>query len=149
MEKIKKLYNKYFALYKKYEEQVNYIFFGGCTTILNIVAYYIFAHVINLDVNPSTALGNIIAIIFAYFTNRLWVFKDKANTPKGIAREVLSFLGARAATFILDQINMFIFVDKLKLPDMPIKIISTTIVIILNYVASKLFVFKKDKNAKA
>ena len=136
------------TIFKKYQEQISYLFFGGCTTLVSIVSYYICAHPLGLNINLSTALSNIIAIIFAYITNRLWVFKDKATTKAGIIREILSFLAARAATFVLDMLIMFVFADKLQLPDMPVKVISTIIVIILNYVASKLFVFKKEQSKK-
>ena len=138
-------FDKIKALLVKYRDVIAYLFFGVLTTIINILTYAFCAHVLNINTLASTAIGQIVAIIAAYLTNRKWVFHSEAHTAKAVIREILSFIGARAATFFLDMLIMFIFVDKLHWPDIPVKIASNIIVIVLNYVASKLFIFVKPK----
>ena len=142
------LFDKLKALFIKYYDVIAYLFFGVVTTIVNIVVYAICAHVFGIETVISTAIGQVVSIIVAYLTNRKWVFKSQAHTAKAITREIVSFASARAATFILDMLIMFIFVDKMHLPDIPVKIASNIVVIILNYVASKLFIFAKPKTTK-
>lgn len=122
-----------------------YLFFGGCTTLVNIVTYYIMAHVINASVMTSTIVAWIVAVLFAYITNRKWVFDSKVTTRKEIVQEIISFFACRIATGIVDWLLMFVFVEKLGFNDLLIKVISNIIVIVLNYVASKLIVFTDKK----
>jgi len=143
--KHKTLFDKIKALLVKYRDVIAYLFFGVLTTVINILTYAFCAHVLHINTLASTAIGQIVAIIAAYLTNRKWVFHSEAHTAKAIIREILSFIGARAATFFLDMLIMFIFVDKLHWPDIPVKIASNILVIVLNYVASKLFIFVKPK----
>ncbi len=139
------LSDKIKALFKKHYDVIMYIIFGALTTIVNIVTYAICAHLFRIDEVISTIIGQIVSIIFAYVTNRIWVFRSEARGLKAITREIFSFAIARAATFALDVIIMFIFVKQLNFPDMPVKIASNIIVIIINYIASKLFIFVKPK----
>lgn len=93
----------------------------------------------------STVLAWIIAVLFAYVTNRKWVFKSEEKTVKGIFREVIYFFSCRFLTGVLDVVIMYIFVDVLLMNDVFIKIMSNILVIIINYVASKLFIFRQGK----
>lgn len=132
-------------IYKKYKKIILYLFFGGCTTLVNIITYYIFAHVLNCSVMFSTVVAWILAVLFAYLTNRKMVFDSKANGKKEVIKEVISFFACRIATGMVDWLCMYIFVEKLGFNDMVIKIIANIIVIILNYIASKLIVFRDKK----
>ena len=135
-------------LFKKYKDVIAYLFFGGVTTLVNIVVYYLCAHVIKLSTVPSTIIAWIVAVLVAYITNRKWVFHSKVKTFKEIFHEMMTFFECRIATGVLDLLIMYVFVDVLKLNDLVIKILSNIIVIILNYVLSKLIVFKKRKEPK-
>ena len=128
----------------KYKEIILYLFFGGCTTLVNIVFYFICSRM-GCGTVLSTVLAWIISVLFAYITNRKYVFESKAFGFSGIFKETLNFFACRIATGLLDVAIMFIFVDILHLNDMIIKIVSNIIVIILNYVAGKWFIFNKKK----
>lgn len=130
-------------LYEKYKDVIPYLFFGVCTTIVNVVVYWIAAHPLNLGVMPSTIIAWILAVLFAYITNAKWVFFSKATGFNEKFKEMISFFACRLATGVLDWLCMFVFVDVLKLNDLIIKILSNILVIILNYLASKLIIFKK------
>ena len=133
-------------LYDKYKAIIPYAIFGVLTTLVNIVAYWIMAHPLNMGVMPSTIVAWVAAVLFAYFTNRKWVFHSEANSTKTIVKEILSFFLCRIATGIVDWGCMFIFVDKLHFNDAIIKTAANVLVIVLNYIASKLVIFKHTKH---
>lgn len=138
MKKIKDIYNKY-------KEIINYLIFGFLTTLISLITYYVLT--ISL-LNPKNSLqlqvANIaswcVGVLFAYFTNRKYVFNSE-NKDK--LKEFITFTGARVTTLLLDMAIMFIFVTLLKGNDKLFKIISQVLVIISNYVLSKLIVFKR------
>ena len=130
-------------LYKKYKDIIPYLFFGVCTTVVNVAVYGIAAYLFNMTTMPSTIIAWVLAVLFAYVTNRKWVFQSEAEGWKEIRREVISFLGCRLATGVVDWGCMFFFVDILSMNDMVIKVMANILVIVLNYVASKLVIFKK------
>ena len=141
---------KILAIYKKHEEIINYLFIGVCTTLISLLAYYISVFTF-LDPNVSweLQLANIISwivgVTFAFITNRKVVFKSK---NKKVLNEVEKFLGARIVTLLIDMLFMYVTVTVLSLNDKIMKIISNVIVIVLNYVFSKLFVFVQKESEK-
>lgn len=130
-------------LFYRYKDIILYGFFGVCTTLANMGVYWICAYLFNMAVIPSTLIAWFVAVLFAYLTNRKWVFHSEATTCREIWREIVSFYSCRIATGVVDWVCMFVFVDLLHLNDMVIKMIANIVVIILNYVASKLVIFKK------
>ena len=130
----------------KYKSQLLYLFFGGCTTLVNVAVYGLCAHAANLSTTLSIAIAWAASVLFAYLTNRTWVFESQARTAGGILREMGSFFLGRVATGVLDWAIMYVCVDRLGLPDMPVKLLSNVVVIVLNYVLSKLFVFAKKES---
>ena len=139
MEKIKKLY-------KKYKEIIMYLIFGGLTTLVNIVAYFILARLLNIETVASTIIALIVSILFAYITNKIFVFESKTNNKKDLLREMISFFACRALSGVMDVAIMYVTVDLWHFNDIIMKIISNIIVIIVNYVFSKLIIFKKKKD---
>lgn len=137
MERIKKLFNKY-------REMILYLFFGGCTTLVNIIAYYICSK-IGIGTAVSTVIAWVLSVLFAYVTNRKYVFESKTIGFSTIIKETANFFLCRLATGLLDLAIMVVFVDLLHFNGMAIKILSNIIVIILNYVASKLLIFRKKR----
>lgn len=134
------------SLYKKNKEVINYLIFGVLTTVINLLAYYGLTLTIldprnGLHLQIANVTSWIVAVIFAYITNRKYVFESK---NKDILKEGISFFGARVITLVMDMIIMFIGVSFLKGNDKIIKILSQIIVIISNYVFSKIYVFRKD-----
>lgn len=136
-------------LFKKYQDVILYLFFGVLTTVINVLSYAFFAHVLNFGTMPSTVLAWFLAVLFAYLTNRTWVFHSQAKNAKDISREVVTFFGCRIATGVVDWLIMAIFVSGLHLNDIVIKALANVIVIILNYVASKLLIFVKKDDKKS
>lgn len=131
-----------FNILVKYKSLLFYAFFGVLTTVINVAAYALCAHSFRLSTIVSTILAWIVAVLFAYFTNRKYVFESKSNK---ILKEIFSFIACRLLTGFLDLGIMYYFVDKLRYNDTLIKILSNIIVIVVNYVASKLIIFKKGK----
>lgn len=133
-------------LYLKYKEAVLYLIFGGLTTLINIVAYTVCAHIFYMDTVDSTSVAWVIAVIFAYVTNKMFVFESKTNTFAALLKECISFLGCRVATGVMDIGIMYLSVDILHFNDVFMKIFSNVLVVILNYVFSKLFIFSKKQS---
>lgn len=127
-------------LIKKYKEILLYGIFGVLTTIVNIVVYYVCTHLFAIDYLISTIIAWFISVLFAYITNRLYVFESKSSD---VIKEMLSFFSFRVLSGTLDIGIMYLFVDIFKWNDLIVKILSNIVVIILNYIFSKLFIFKK------
>ncbi len=134
------------SLYKKYKDIVPYVFFGVCTTIVNVVVYWFFAYVLMQATMLSTIIAWIAAVLFAYITNRKWVFHSQAYGVVSIMKEIVSFFSCRLATGIIDWLCMYIFVDVLHANGVLIKFVANIIVIVLNYVASKLLIFRRKND---
>lgn len=131
-------------LYTRYKEILLYVFFGALTTVVSFGTFYIFADLLNIHELIANVISWIFAVTFAYVTNRTWVFGDKAHTRSGIMREAAAFYSGRLATLGFEELVIFIFVTVLGFNDMIIKIIATVGVLVLNYIISKLVVFKKE-----
>lgn len=133
------------ALWLKYKELILYMVFGAGTTLVNIVGYFVFSRVIPTGTVGATTIAWILSVIFAYVTNKLWVFNSHV---KGVAilKEAAAFFGCRLASYFIDVTIMHVFVDLMHYPDMWVKIFSNVFVVIFNYVFSKFFIFKKEGN---
>lgn len=136
-------------LYKKHKEGMRYLIFGALSTLINILTYIICAKLIlkglqneNIIVNASEIIAFIVALIFAYITNKIYVFDSKTNGAKELIKEFGSFTGCRIFTEVISIImmNMTIWFG---INDVFMKIFSNIVVIILNYVFSKIIIFKK------
>lgn len=142
--------NKIKELYLKYKEIINYLIFGVLTTVVSLVTYYICVYTI-LDPNNAVQLqianviSWIISVAFAYITNRKFVFESK---EKNKIKEASKFVTSRIVTLIMDMAIMYVGVTALKFNDKIMKLISQVVVIVMNYILSKILVFKKEKNNK-
>jgi len=128
-------------IYKKNKEVINYIIVGGLTTLVSIVSYWAFRFLIKNYIVLSI-ISWILAVTFAYVTNRKYVFESKS---KKIVEEVTKFFTYRLITLGLEVVLMALFVSVLSINDMLSKIILQVVVLVLNYVFSKVFIFKEDK----
>ncbi len=135
---------KWKALFQKYKDVIPYAIFGVLTTLVNIASYWLCAHALGMPVMASTIIAWILAVLFAYVTNRKWVFLSEAKGRRAIVKEMLSFFVCRLATGVVDWACMFLFVDVLHWNDVLIKTGANILVIALNYIASKLIIFKKQ-----
>lgn len=132
-------------LIKKYKSFIMYAIFGVLTTIINLICYEVLYNHMGVSNIISNIIAWIAAVAFAYITNKIWVFESKSLEIKVVLSEIWKFINCRLATGALDLIIMYIGVDILKGPSTILKIISNIIVIILNYIASKLVIFKNKK----
>lgn len=134
-------------LYFKYQEIINYLIFGFLTTVVSIVSYILFANFLfsektDVTVQISNVLSWICAVIFAYVTNRKYVFN---STMQGRAKvkEIINFFLARFSSLIIDIALMFVLFSLMHIDDTISKIIVQVVIVIVNYVFSKFLVFKK------
>ena len=132
-----------FKLYKKYEEIINYLIFGILTTIVSIISYFIFSKIFNINYLISNIISWILSVLFAFITNKLYVFKSKDKDKNKVIKELINFFSSRLFTFLIDMLLMYMLVSIIKIDDMISKLVTQIIVIVLNYVLSKLYVFKK------
>ena len=136
---------KIIKMLKKYKEVISYLIFGVLTTVVSLAVYYLSVFTF---LNPENAIqlqiANILSwiagVVFAYCTNRKFVFESK---EKNKVKEAGKFVLARVITLVMDMIIMWLGVTVLHLNDKIIKLISQIIIIVSNYLFSKLFVFKK------
>ncbi len=119
-------------------EVLSYLFFGGCTTLVNIVTFWLL-RLLKLGVYTSNTIAWVLSVLFAFITNRLFVFQSKGK----ILKEIVSFFGFRLLSLLFDMGIMYLFIDVFKWNDIVSKIIANIFVIIINYVFSKVFIFKK------
>ena len=129
-------------LIKKHKSFIAYGVFGVFTTVVNIVTYNFCYNHLGISNTLSNIVAWILAVTFAYLTNKVWVFDSKSWKWEVLKREVVAFISCRLATGILDIVIMFVCVDILGFHALLMKIISNVLVIILNYIFSKLVIFK-------
>ena len=133
-------------IYKKNKEIINYLIFGVLTTVVSFVVYFIFAKVFKIDEVISNVISWFFSVLFAFVTNKLYVFESKETGKKTLLKEIISFYLARLFTGVVCDLGVFALMVKIfKINDVLSKLVTQVIVIILNYVLSKLFVFKQNK----
>lgn len=120
-------------------ELVLYVVFGTFTFLVNVVTYFLFQSVMGINYLVSNVLAWFFSVLFAYITNRTWVFESKSLE---ILKEMSLFFGGRIFSGVVDTALMYLFIDVLVLGNTFSKIVVQIIVIVLNYVFSKLIVFK-------
>ena len=131
------------ALWERYREQILYLVFGGLTTLINMAVYALCYEVLGWANVPSVIAAWVLSVLFAFVTNKLWVFESRSMDMKTLLREGIPFFGCRLATGVLDVGIMYLAVDCLGWHATLWKLISNILVIILNYAASKLLIFRK------
>ncbi len=133
-----------FARFEKYKALILYGIFGVTTTIINVVSYALLLFV-GINVQIAVVVSWLLAVIVAYLTNRVWVFNSGAVTKLELLREFISFMLARLATLVVEMVIIWFGVQLLNQDPIVWKIIDNIVVITLNYIISKLIVFKIRK----
>ena len=128
---------------RKYKCFLMYGIFGVLTTIVNVVIYYVCYIVLTVPNVFSTVVAWIVAVGFAFITNKIWVFESTSFEVKIFSYEIVTFFGSRIVTGIIDLLFMIVSVDYLGWNSSICKLISNGIVIVENYVASRLLIFRK------
>lgn len=153
--------NKIKELYQKYKEVIVYIIFGALTTFVNLAVFYVLELLFGNETTSylyNNAIAWIAAVIFAYVTNKLFVFNSRSWKMSVIYKEILEFLGARIFSFAIEEAGLWLFVDILSFGKLSFnllgfnitggliaKIVLAVIVVILNYFFSKFIIFKSKK----
>lgn len=132
-------------LFLKYYDIISYLFFGGLTTVVNYLVYLPCYNWLHLSATVSNVIAWAVAVIFAYLTNKPFVFKSYDWSMKTVLPEFGKFLGCRVGSGVMETAIIFLTVDCLQWNGNVMKLIVSVLVIILNYVASKLLVFTKKK----
>jgi len=133
-----------FVIDKK-KELILYLVFGVLTTVVNFVVYYVLTNPLNVYYLLSNLIAWVAAVLFAYFTNRVWVFDCKTSTVKQMITQASLFFSARITSLLVDMGLMYALVSLLLIDDLISKVIVGVTVVIINYVLSKLIIFKKPK----
>ncbi|MGN0533414.1 MAG: GtrA family protein [Eubacterium sp.] len=144
-------------LFEKYKELITYVVFGVLTTLVNFVSFWLFNKILGEKLYLlSNIIAWVISVIFAYVTNKLWVFESKSWKPSVVGREIPEFVGARVFSLLIEEGGLWLFVDVLNFDKFGFtlfgfdvtgkliaKVVLAVIVVILNYIFSKLVIFKK------
>ena len=137
--------NKLRALWRRFvnRETISYLFFGVVTTLVNYVIYYL-CRFCGIGYLPANILSWTGAVAVAYITNKLFVFESRSFAPRVLVREILSFAGARIFSLVCETLFLIATVELLGMSDLIMKLAAAVFVVILNYVFSKWFIFKKE-----
>ena len=130
-------------IYSGYRLYISYTLFGIITGAVDILTYTLCILYTNLDVVRSNVIAWILSALTAYITNRKWVFKSENGTARSVVREIVSFFGCRALTLVLGTFIIAAGVHWFYQGEIIMKYISTVFVIIVNYIASRLIIFRK------
>lgn len=132
-----------YKMWDKYKDIFWYGFFGGLTTIVNIIIFYLFSDVLSLHYMIANTIAWIVAVLFAYVTNRTWVFKSKVKGVKAVFKELLIFMWFRLLSLGMEMVILFVMIDLLGIKEMITKLVTQIVVIVANYIFSKWIIFKK------
>nr|WP_276939101.1 GtrA family protein [Helcococcus sueciensis] len=130
-------------LYSKHMQMINYIFFGGLTTLVNFVTYFVALKVFNIPNVPSNLIAWLVSVLFAFVVNKLYVFRSKSLEMKVILFELFTFVSVRLLTGALETIIMYVGVDIMHYNELVLKIIANVIVLLTNYFGSILIIFRR------
>lgn len=134
---------KLLKIIKKYDEVIRYLIIGVLTTIFSLLIYYLFSRGINLDYKISIILSWFMTVIFAFFSNKVVVFKSRTNYIKDFLFEIVNFFKYRILSLLIDFFIMIILIEIININDLIAKVIVQVVIIIVNYVFSKFLVFNQ------
>lgn len=137
---------KFEPWYKKHKEVLLYLFFGGLTFLVSLGSFALFDCVAGLNELVANVISWILAVVFAFFTNRIWVFQGYTENSKEFIHQLAEFILGRVVTLIIEEIILVVFISWLRLNSIAVKIGAQIVVIIANYVISKWLVFGKKGN---
>ena len=129
--------------YKRHKEGLLYLFFGGAAFFMDILLFIAIDKILGIDALINNAICWVICVIFQYFTNKIWVFENQTKNLIELLRQIISFFSGRIFTLLVEEIIIAIFITWLKFNALSVKLSAQVIVIILNYVISKMIIFKK------
>lgn len=132
-------------LYVRYKSVLLYLFFGVLATAVDLIVFFACGSVFSVNELIANVIAWCIAVIFAYFTNRVWVFQARTQNVKETFRQFFSFVGGRVFSLGVEEAILAVFVTWLGFSEFWVKLAAQVVVVILNYIISKLIVFRKKK----
>ncbi len=129
-------------------ETVKYIIIGGCTTAVNFIFFALFYNLLKIGLNLSNFIAISLSIIFAFFANKVFVFNSPFVSYLKTFREFAGFIGGRIVTMLIEILGVWLLVSEFSFNEYISKLFIQIIVLILNYIISKFFVFKKISPTK-
>lgn len=123
---------------------LRYVFFGGLTTLVNMASFYIFRHMLELPLFTANLISIVLAVLFAYVVNSRFVFQDDCHGFREHIHPFFRFVSARAVTMVVEVLGVWLLVEGIKMPDMLGKFLTQFVVLALNYIFSRFFVFRKQ-----
>lgn len=125
----------------KYKSMINYVLFGAVTTAVNLAAYFVCYHILFIDNVPSTVIAWVFAVAVAFLTNKTFVFDSRSWEAGVVFGEAMKFVGCRFGTGVIEVVIMYVSVDLMHMSGVLMKLLTNVIVVVLNYIFSKLFIF--------
>lgn len=142
MKYLKAFWNWGWGIYHKNEELWNYLITGAIGVVISVVSYALCRKML-FSIVLSNFISWIIAVISMYFMNKYFVFKTRANSKVEVVEEFFAFVAARIFTLVVETGILYLGSEIINMNDIFVKIIAQITIIILNYILSKLFIFKK------
>jgi len=127
----------------KYKEVLAYVLFGGLAFVVSIASYVFFNIMLSINELIANVLSWVITVLFAFVTNRIWVFHTTVDSFCGFVRQMMSFYGGRLVTLLVEEIILLVFITILQVASIPVKVVAQVIVMVMNYFISKKIVFRK------
>ena len=134
------------ALLHKHRELISYVFWGVMTTLVNYVTYFLLKELLHVALVPRNVIAWAASVLFAYFTNKLFVFRSRDWAWRVALRELWQMAASRLFTLGLETAILWLFVEKLRFSDVIVKLAANVVVVIANYVLSKFIVFRKKSS---
>jgi len=131
------------ALLRRHRETVSYLFWGGMTTLVNYVTYLLLTEGLQVYYLTSNVVAWVVSVLFAYFVNKIFVFRSADWAWRVALRELWQMVAARVFSLLLETAILWFFVDMLHCNDVIVKLAANVVVVIVNYVLSKFIIFKK------
>ena len=137
------MFDTILALLRKHRELSSYVFWGVMTTVVNYVTYTLLTEVMHIYYLTSTVIAWAISVLFAYFVNKLFVFRSRDWAWRVALRELWQMVAARLFSLGLEMAIMWFFVDTLHCNHLAVKLAANVVVVVVNYVLSKFIIFKQ------
>lgn len=134
--------------YNRRKDIVLYLFFGGLTTAVALVSFAIPIFIFGINEMIANTISWILAVAFAFFTNRIYVFNSPTKKVSDFLAQLFSFYGGRLFSFGVEMLIIYIFITRLSYNQMIVKILASILILTLNYIISKWIVFRKKNHAK-
>lgn len=133
---------------EKIHKLIRYVFFGACTTLVNFLMFALLKDVLHIELNVSNTIAVVTSILFAYITNKIFVFRSRTHSTGALIREIITFFSARGVTMLIEVGSIFLIHTVLRVDEaysFYTKGAVNVLVLILNFVFSQWFVFRKNK----